>query len=243
MIMLRICYALLSNHEQLASEIGRAQQAFKQRISNPSRTIVTPEVLHIFLCDFHNWRQIGNWCASFAASIELLLDVMQLRDDVTDQRDYQTLIIELRGRCTNLGRTYNLITTLMDDTLKYIEIGRSYRESLHVKMLSMLAIVYLPLSLASSLLSMQTRFFELWPLALDFVVTAMLFITITVLIYKLLTAARSSIHKLRLRVASRKSVVPLVALAYAYTCGWLFLLGYGVTAMYAVRDVSLPSAE
>lgn len=235
MIILQIFHALLSNHEQFATDVRRAQQAFNQRISNPSRTIVTREVLHISLCDFHNWRYIGGLCEIFATSFQSFLDAMHLRDDVRDQREYQTLIIELRARCVLLGNATRHVTTSMDDTLRYIELGRSHRESLHVQMLSMLAIVYLPLSLASSVLSMQTRFMDLGWLLFDFFGAATLFITLTVIVYLSLKAARGFIHKLRLRVALRKSVIPLIALVYGYTISWIFLLSALIAFMYSTK--------
>ena len=75
---------------------------------------------------------------------------------------------EIRGLSAVLEKQASLISTRLDNRLRFLEIGRTLHESRRVQLLSLLAIIFLPLSLASSILSMQTRFVDLHYLLYDF---------------------------------------------------------------------------
>ncbi|KAK7185450.1 hypothetical protein PSPO01_08566 [Paraphaeosphaeria sporulosa] len=73
----------------------------------------------------------------------------------------------MRGQSLLLEKKASSVSARLDNRLKFLEIGRSLCESERVKYLSLLAVIFLPFSLAS-ILSMQTRFGDLTYLLYDF---------------------------------------------------------------------------
>jgi hypothetical protein len=120
--------------------------------------------------DSYFWEQIHHVITGFVVAVGTLLDVSNLIEagDLPKVREFRELLIEIRGICIALDKSSESISTRLEGRLKFIEVGRSLQESSGLWILSVLAVIFLPLSLASSLLSMQTRFVDLRYLMYDF---------------------------------------------------------------------------
>lgn len=98
--------------------------------------------------------------------VEALLDVLSL--SLEKSVEFQKLNRELRAISNSLTIHTGDLAPRMEARLKFFEISRNIQESTSLWLLSLLAAIFLPLSLASSLLSMQTRLTELHYLLYDF---------------------------------------------------------------------------
>lgn len=70
----------------------------------------------------------------------------------------------------------------LEHHLKFLEMRRNIDESSNLRMLTVLATIFLPLSLACGILSMQTRFEDLSYLLYDFCGVIVILLTLVVVI-------------------------------------------------------------
>ena len=112
------------------------------------------------------------------------------------------------------------------------------QESTSVKRLTILATIFLPLSLSTSILSMQSRFVDLKLKLYDFIGVFVIVGTVAVLILLIVSAVpriRSSMRHFRVSLRTRK----LQAMLYWWLCGiiWAIVLVSFIVGMF--RDVIL----
>jgi hypothetical protein len=77
--------------------------------------------------------------------------------------------VELRALCTDVSNMANSISKRLDQRFRLLELQRQTHEATSLRRISLWAGIFLPLSLASSLLSMQTRAMDLHWLVFDWV--------------------------------------------------------------------------
>ena len=128
-------------------------------------------------------------------TVEALLNV--LSHSFRDCPEFQKFDASLRAVSSNLSiRTGDLVSR-MDTRLRFLETSRNIQESTSLWLLSLLAAIFLPLSLASSILSMQTRLVDLHYLLYDFFGVIVLFgsgALVIILIMKRIAKANGSAH-------------------------------------------------
>ncbi|KAJ4989073.1 hypothetical protein SVAN01_05511 [Stagonosporopsis vannaccii] len=124
-------------------------------------------------------------CVTTLTSTTLpLLDLLSI--DFGSVADFKYLAAETRAMCTDLDRSWTQLITRIESSMQLFELLRSFHESSNLRLLGLLAAIFLPLSLASSLLSMQTRLADLHYLLYDFFGVIVLLGTIVLLIVVLL---------------------------------------------------------
>ncbi|KAK7423026.1 hypothetical protein QQX98_001316 [Neonectria punicea] len=150
---------------------------------------------------------------------------------------------DIHGCCKEInGRLSRLIGSLEHD-LKFLDLARNVRQTDGVNRLTLLATIFLPLSLSAGVLSMGTRFRDLGNLLYDFIgVTVLLVAVVAVLlgILSLLASAKDYIRKMHVGlVFYRKHFLP-VAMRTGSVC--LLLLGAFCLASFLLgmfKDISL----
>ncbi|KAK8059195.1 hypothetical protein PG996_009125 [Apiospora saccharicola] len=95
------------------------------------------------------------------------------------------LSADIRGLSSGVKDEMSALTTELDHQLRYLEMRRGVRESNDLWVLTILASVFLPLSLASSILSMGTRLVDLGTLLYDFCGVAVILGSLSIAIIKL----------------------------------------------------------
>jgi hypothetical protein len=81
---------------------------------------------------------------------------------------FMAIDMELRGLCREASEQLQNFSDRLDHDMKYLELARNINQNRDVQQLTLLATIFLPLSLASGVLSMQTRFKDLGTLLYDF---------------------------------------------------------------------------
>jgi Mg2+ and Co2+ transporter CorA len=131
--------------------------------------------------DSRLYRQIANVGVEVVAALESLLDVNMALAGLTQQEskgklatELAVLAAELRGCCKDVNRRVSGLSDDLEYQLKCLDLARSMKETENVQRLTVLATIFLPLSLAARILSMQSRFKDLDYLLYDFVGVAIL---------------------------------------------------------------------
>ncbi|GJC88377.1 hypothetical protein ColLi_11215 [Colletotrichum liriopes] len=76
--------------------------------------------------------------------------------------------LEIRGYCQEVKGCVSRLSTSLEHDLKFLSLGRDMEQTDSLQRLTVLATIFLPLSLAAAVLSMQTRFSDLGALLYDF---------------------------------------------------------------------------
>lgn len=237
-VMLRICHVILLNYAGFLSSVERLHSTFLQHLSDPANTTITATLLQVISKDSYFWEQIHHIITIFVAAVGSLLDISHLLDDLPQVKKFQGLLLEIRGICTEVERTTTSISNRLEGRLKFIEIGRSFHESSSVRLLSLLAVIFLPLSLASSLLSMSTRFADLHYLLYDFFGVIVLLGTVTitiVIVLKLLSRASEKVESKVTSDTGRKIVKQ--GIVFMVVVPWGLILASFLVGM--IKDVGL----
>jgi hypothetical protein len=168
MVIFRLCSAVIIKNAEFLSGTESLYRVSLRHLDDPGRTTITSANLRIFSRDSYFWELIHQNIIVFLTAVESFLSSLQLAENLSDPIEFRELIIEVHGQSTILEKRASSISARLENRLKFLEIGRSLHETGRVQLLSLLAVVFLPLSLASSILSMQTRFVDLHYLLYDF---------------------------------------------------------------------------
>ncbi|KAI1813466.1 hypothetical protein GGS20DRAFT_586492 [Poronia punctata] len=126
-----------------------------------------------FVEDALFYRNVEQTGAIVVETLESLLELnrnLASRDPHKDRLEPQLSILttELQGCCKDIRRLQTRLLGDLEQDLKYLDLARSLKETESVQRLTLLATIFLPPSLASAILSMQTRFQDLGYLLYDF---------------------------------------------------------------------------
>lgn len=130
-------------------------------------------------------RQLTTIGANLTATIESLLNVVAVPGGRAGEKNAATLKVlgaELRGSCRDIMTQLDRVSGNLDHRLKFLSLSRDVNQSNNVKMLTLLATVFLPLSLSAGVLSMQSRFRDLGVLLYDFFGVVALLVAIVFII-------------------------------------------------------------
>lgn len=166
------------------------------------------------------YRKIARAGAESVAMLESLLDLnvavaSQTPQDSQLVAQLSILAAELRGCTRDISRLLSRSSDNLQDDLKYLDLARNAKETRSVQTLTLLATIFLPLSLSAGILSMQTRFKDLGNLLYDFfgvvVLLGCIAIVLLVLLY-FLTSLREFESMIRGVKAYKWYVRPLITL-------------------------------
>lgn len=175
--------------------------------------------------------------AIFAEALESLLEACHLNGDLPNVQEFRELLTKIRGKCREVHRRSDSISKRLEGRLKFIEIGRNFHESSALWLLNLLAVIFLLLSLASSLLSMQTRFVDLHYSLYDFfgVIVLLGTITITVVITLKLLGWFSEVLNARVNIKTKK--IMRRGIAFMIVIPWALIFCSFLVGM--IKDVGL----
>ncbi|KAK2595125.1 hypothetical protein QQS21_007151 [Conoideocrella luteorostrata] len=114
-------------------------------------------------------RHLREVSDELVSTIESLIDVVKA-SDVSQRKlsNFVAIEMELRGYCREVEKRLQKLSEDLEQDLKLLELSRNVNQTRGVQQLTLLATIFLPLSLASGVLSMQTRFKDLGSLLYDF---------------------------------------------------------------------------
>lgn len=182
---------------------------------------------------YQQFKHVGN---EMVTTVESLLSVVEAAETLyvrgeppgdhrmsNSKSAFATLKPELDGICKDVKLRLSRLSDDLKHDLKFLDLSRNASQAVSVQQLTILATVFLPMSLATGLLSMGTRFRDLGPLLYDFfgvlalIVTFVLFLLLALFLVAALKE-RSGVEKFKMY----RKYWPLVAAFLG-----LLLLVYG----------------
>ncbi|KAJ4210877.1 hypothetical protein NW759_012908 [Fusarium solani] len=136
-------------------------------------------------------RSLREMSQELVSTTELLIDVVKGSPTVAGASQtaikFMAIEAELRGYCREVKERLQKLSDGLEHDLKFLELARNVNQAQGVQQLTLLATIFLPLSLAAGVLSMQTRFKDLGSLIYDFFGVVMLLGAIVVIIFIIMT--------------------------------------------------------
>lgn len=191
LLLLRYCHALVEEYTDSVYRLQANYARKKEGLSDPRLVTLTGSMLVEITRDICFYEEVKERAAELAGAVDALVESLKIHlVGATDYCDFQCLAFELQFTCTDLKRTIATLLATLEDHLRLFEPSRDMHEAHNVRLLSILASIFLPLSLACGILSMQTRFLDLHYLLYDFLGVLVLLLTLVAVI---LIALRSYI--------------------------------------------------
>ena len=243
LLLLRYSHALLDEYCVMVYGLQANYAREKGGLSDPRRATLTIPMLAEITRDVCFYEEVNEQATELAGAVDTLVEsLMILLKDAADYREYQCLAVELRSTCKDLQRTMAVLLAALEGHLRLFELSRGMQEAQSVRLLSILASIFLPLSLACGVLSMQTRFAELHYLLYDFFGVLVLLGTIVVVILVALRSylwSKVLLTQLDRNRMFRRHIRPNAHIAFLcfLVLGWGLLLSSFLVGM--IKDVRL----
>lgn len=149
--------------------------------------------LKAIMDDAGYYRQFTNACDALETAIELVLDIVTALaaeggGSNTSQTKANILVLraELHSCCKDTKLRLERLYSDLEQDLRFLSLSRDLKQSNDVQKLTLLATIFLPLSLSAGVLSMQYRFHELGARLYDFVGIVVLLVFIVVVLLALI---------------------------------------------------------
>lgn len=171
--ILRIAFMLQYHHAQLITFAGFLLK-FERAYLNVHRIQYDPRKFR--LKQWHSQRITEDSVAlekynslgkEISERLETLMDIIRLTTNPEEHLSQAEVKVRILKR-----EVSGLISRMRDGVehdLKFLNLGRDMAQTSSVRQLTLLATIFLPLSLSAGVLSMQTRFKDLGPLLYDFI--------------------------------------------------------------------------
>ena len=184
LILLQYQHANLNAFARFLGNFTRLHVEPRSRDFDPRSSKLRGWVLREMARDSYLYRELTNISNQMTDTLESLIDVNKslLAGNAKCTERFLILEPELRGCCKDVRGSLIWLTEEMDSNLKFLELARSIRQANDVQLLTVLAAIFLPLSLAAGGLSMQSRFKDLGVLIYDFFGVVLLLATAAILI-------------------------------------------------------------
>ncbi|KAF5671581.1 hypothetical protein FDENT_10875 [Fusarium denticulatum] len=116
----------------------------------------------------YEYRDLGEMSRNLISATESLIEVVRVSSLIVDSTShanrFMVIDMELRRLCREANERIQSFSDKLDHDLKYLGLARDINQinqSKGVQQLTLLATIFLPLSLAAGVLTMQTRFKDL----------------------------------------------------------------------------------
>jgi hypothetical protein len=243
LMLLAFCHCSIDQLLEFIEKVQRVYDSVREPTMNPRvGKPLTQNIVRDVINDAYFYEKFRECVAVLTSATLPLLELLSI--DFASNNEFKYAATELRALCEDLKRSSAQLTTRLESNMRLFELLRSFHESSKVQLLGLLAAIFLPLSLASSLLSMQTRLVDLHYLLYDFCGVIVLLGTIVLIIVVLLKL----FAKFKDKLAEWKSdtshfYIPWVSIRLQYgVLGWLVVVWALLLSSFLVgmvRDVPL----
>lgn len=243
LLLLSYSHAILEEYTDLVYHLQTSYARNKEHLSDPRRATLTIPMLAEITRDICFYEEVKERAAELAGAVDALVESLKiLLMDTNSYCDFQCLAVELQSTCADLKRTMATLSTTLENRLRLFELSRGMHEAENVRLLSILATIFLPLSLACGLLSMQTRFSNLHYLLYDFFGVLVLLGTTVAVILTLIRSyiwLKEVLAQLERRWEYTRLIMPTanIIVLWCLVLGWGLLFSSFLVGM--IKDVRL----
>jgi len=159
----------------------------RRQTFDPRSSKLRQWVLKEMAADSYHYQQLTAIGNELAETVESLLEVVKASLSSTGEdapglaAEFPAIEVDLRGCCRYVQGRLARLTEEMENSLKFLDLARNMGQASNVHFLTIIATIFLPLSLATGVLSMQSRFKDLGVLLYDFFGVAILFVLLAFL--------------------------------------------------------------
>jgi hypothetical protein len=243
LVLLAICHCSIDQLLEFIDKVQRVYDSVREPTMNPRvGKPLTQNIVRDVINDAYFYKKFQECVAILTSATLPLLELLCI--EFASINEFKYAAAELRAMCEDLNRSSAQLTTRLESNMRLFELLRSFHESSKVQLLGLLAAIFLPLSLASSLLSMQTRLTDLHYLLYDFCGVIVLLGTIVLIIIVLLKVfARFKDKMAEWKSNTSRFYIPWVSHQLQYgVLGWLVVVWALLLSSFLVgmvRDVPL----
>lgn len=185
LFLLQYQHANLNLFVQSLQQFANEYALRRRRDFDPRSSKLRRWVLKEMATDASYYRILTNIGTDLADTLESLLDVVKelpklQSPESTPVTAFSRIEAELRGCCKNVRSRLSRLNDDMDNNLKFLDLARNMNQTRNVELLTILATIFLPLSLAAGVLSMQSRLKDLGILLYDFVGVVVLLVAFAI---------------------------------------------------------------
>ena len=208
-LLLQYLHFHLTQVDMFVNEVDASYALKRHEQLDPRRISLTRPILSEIVVDAFCCEELRERSLVVIELVRPAIDILSetFADGLINQQAFRSLRAEIRVECSALGKLSSRIVERFESRLKFFELFRGIQDSLRVWLLTLLVCIFLPMSLASGALSMQTRFASLHFLLYDFcgvitiigslVVTVFLALKLMTIIADLITKARARFGRLK----------------------------------------------
>jgi hypothetical protein len=187
LFLLHYCSTILTEYSFFLSNVKLHYVSKRQSMIDPRYSVLRPSILEEIIADAYIYAEFHNVALDLTDPVASLISIIQSAlANPNEWPAFNTYAAEPHCHCNEITKVTSSFSARLDHDLKYLDVSRNMHESSQAWMLSVLASVFLPLSVATGLLSMQTRFSDLRLLLYDFCGTVVLVGTVLVVLFQAL---------------------------------------------------------
>lgn len=184
-LILWFCHAQLLQYLRQIEHGKKMYRRRKQSQIDSRSTELLPNLMDDVITEANLFREFHCLAEEYSSALSSLLDV--INSDSADAPPgcphiLRPIEAELRGLVADLRQKTKEVPNALEHHLKFLELRRNVHESGNLWVLTVLASLFLPLSLACGILSMQTRLKDLHLLLYDFCGVVVLVVTLAALL-------------------------------------------------------------
>ena len=188
LLIFHYLYFHVSQLGNLMCKVGSNLTEKQDESLDPQRINFTRSVLSEMTSDSLLWEDLRDISRLNIELVNSVIDILSqtVVDGSVDQQTFGMLRAEIRLECSAQNKLASQVAERYDRMLRDFELFRGIQDSSGVWLLTLLASIFIPLSLATGILSMQTRFVDLHFLLYDFVGVVIIIGSSAVLLFVML---------------------------------------------------------
>jgi hypothetical protein len=168
-LLLSLCDANIEHYFEFLDHVQLDYIRNRQSLTDARQSALTSLSLADFVLDAYLYEKFQHAASDLAKATELLVKMLGPESSFTSSSTkLQDLTVELNSVSAELNVVTSRFVSSLEKHLQYFELSRNVGEAKKSMLLTLLASIFLPLSLGCGILSMQTRFVDLHFLLYDF---------------------------------------------------------------------------
>lgn len=183
--LLRFYSTYLRLYKDLWMYVEQYHQS-QSHIVNPGYPKLQLSTMAVIVDSVHDCNLFLDAAMANSVMLSSLVDVMRATFIEATETELRYFLAEIEATSNWLSKPFAQLTSRMSRNVELTNLLRSMQESINSRTLNLLAYIFLPMSLATSLLSMSTRFAELGPLLYDFCGVIVLFASLLLMVFLML---------------------------------------------------------
>jgi hypothetical protein len=183
-ILLKYCMSCIDRYAKFLHNVERYYVKQREHLIDPRSGYLNQAIAKEIISDAYYYDEFKDRYYDLAEATKSLIDIIGSNPShLANGANFKIIQAEIRASVSDMGSRTTRFSNTLERRLKFFELSRSLKEQSSVWVLTLLASFFIPMSLASSLLSMSTRLVDLHYLLYDFCGVIVLLSTIVFLVF------------------------------------------------------------